>query len=184
MAGLVPSPLPTSVRVENLIGVTLQVKTSLNDVFEGELFCFDTTTNVLVLKENAEAGQVNYRIVKANHIANITCLNVPSEAVDLSLAPISVQEALAKEEKQLAATRLLVSRLGVGVTAEAQEVFDALSRTLPCSWNGPAILVMGNVKIDPPYLPESVSGSDRAAVERLKRVLELERAKLAKRSVK
>ena len=37
------------------------------------------------------------------------------------------------------------SRLGVGVTAQGQALFDTLSKTLPCRWRGTSIIVLGEV---------------------------------------
>ncbi|GAB2297324.1 hypothetical protein Dimus_031434 [Dionaea muscipula] len=69
-------------------------------------------------------------------------------------------------------------RIGVGVTAEAQNIFDALSKTLPVRWDKTVIVVMNEVRVSSPYLPESVSGGTAAANERVKKVLEFERKRL------
>ncbi|KAE8698894.1 AP-1 complex subunit gamma-2-like isoform X1 [Hibiscus syriacus] len=49
-------------------------------------------------------------------------------------------------------------RFGVGATSEAQTLFDALSNTLPVRWDKTVIVVMNEVHVSSPYLPESVSG--------------------------
>ncbi|KAH7570234.1 hypothetical protein JRO89_XS05G0073800 [Xanthoceras sorbifolium] len=72
-------------------------------------------------------------------------------------------------------------RIGVGVTIEAQGIFDALSKTLPVRWDKTVIVVMNEVRVNSPYLPESVSGGTAAANDRVKKVLEFERKRLQAR---
>ncbi|KAJ7525981.1 hypothetical protein O6H91_17G076800 [Diphasiastrum complanatum] len=69
-------------------------------------------------------------------------------------------------------------RIGEGVTQEAQDIFDALSKTLPVRWEKTSIMVMNEVCVSDPYLPENVEGGTSAANERVKKVLALERRRL------
>jgi hypothetical protein len=73
-----------------------------------------------------------------------------------------------------------MAKVGVGVTKEAQSVFDALSKTLPCVWVGRAILVMDVVTVSPPYTPASceAKAGESGALERIRRVLTAERQRL------
>lgn len=71
------------------------------------------------------------------------------------------------------------ANIGVGVSQEAQDIFDALARTLPCRWAGQNIVVLDEVSIAPPY-KECVgqAGGDPRAVERVGKVLAMEKSKL------
>lgn len=76
-----------------------------------------------------------------------------------------------------------MSKVGVGVTKEAQYLFDVLVRTVPCTWNGKSICVMDSVMIEPPYLIENVSrisGHPAAdsTFDRVKQVLPVIRSQL------
>lgn len=71
------------------------------------------------------------------------------------------------------------ANIGVGVTQEAQDIFDALARTLPCRWEGKTIAVMDEVTIVPPYRDcAGAAGGDPRAVERVGKVLAMEKSKL------
>ena len=73
----------------------------------------------------------------------------------------------------------IAANIGVGVTQEAQDIFDALARTLPCRWADRDIVVMDEVVIGAPYSTcAGVAGGDPRAVERVQKVLANEKKKL------
>ncbi|CAI0386092.1 unnamed protein product [Linum tenue] len=88
---------------------------------------------------------------------------------------------LDREELALRQAEADAERIGVGVTTEAQGIFDALSKTLPVRWDKTSIVVMNEVRVSSPYLPENVIGGTPAANDRVKKVLELERRRLQTR---
>ncbi|CAN1311089.1 Protein LSM12 homolog A [Linum perenne] len=88
---------------------------------------------------------------------------------------------LAREELALRQAEADAQRIGVGVTAEAQGIYDALSKTLPVRWDKTSIVVMNEVRVSSPYLAENVTGGTAAANDRVKKVLELERRRLQTR---
>ncbi|KAF3648310.1 hypothetical protein BC332_13531 [Capsicum chinense] len=53
---------------------------------------------------------------------------------------------------------------------------------LPVRWDKTVIVVMNEVRVSSPYLPESVVGGTPAANERVRKVLELERKRLQTRN--
>jgi hypothetical protein len=68
--------------------------------------------------------------------------------------------------------------IGVGVTREAQEIFDSLAKTMPCSWSGQDI-VCYKVKVSPPYDMKTCEGPDPNELDRVRKVLEGEKKKLS-----
>jgi hypothetical protein len=62
------------------------------------------------------------------------------------------------------------ARKGKGVSKEAQEIFDRLSRTLPTRWEGKDIVANDSVVIEVPYRPEDCKLLDGAPKESLGRV--------------
>lgn len=68
------------------------------------------------------------------------------------------------------------ARRGKGVTREAQDLFDAFSRTMPARWNGQSIVVADAVTIAAPYRVDDchplVEG-DIAALARVRKVVSI-----------
>lgn len=73
-----------------------------------------------------------------------------------------------------------MSKVGVGITKEAQSIFDALSKTMPCTWQGRTIHVMDVVLVEAPYTVDNVTTSSehKGALERVKKVLQAERQRM------
>ncbi|KAG1455616.1 hypothetical protein G6F56_007024 [Rhizopus delemar] len=72
-----------------------------------------------------------------------------------------------------------VSKVGVGVTKEGQDIFYALSKTLPCHWSKESIVVMDEILITPPYGIEDCKSKTDTPSASLAR-LEGERRRLGK----
>jgi hypothetical protein len=74
-----------------------------------------------------------------------------------------------------------MTSVGVGVTKEAQSIFDALSKTMPCTWLEKSIVVMDVVLVHSPYTMDSCaakSEGNKSALERVQKVLQRERQRL------
>ncbi|KAK6922129.1 LSM12, anticodon-binding domain [Dillenia turbinata] len=165
-------------------GCILSIKTTLGDEFEAQVVTFDRPSNLLVLQEGTKQGPgMNLRLLKANYIKDFTLLGQAEDPIDISKCYVDLNTVRAREEAAIRQAGIESERIGVGVTAEAQNIFDALSKTLPVRWDKTVIVVMNEVRVSSPYLPESVSGGTPAANERVKKVLELERKRLQGRGV-
>ena len=74
-------------------------------------------------------------------------------------------------EEAVRAAEAESERVGVGVTRQAQLLFDALSKTYPCRWRETTIAVMDTVLIRPPYTPDSCQGGNPTERERVQMVV-------------
>ncbi|EEF30988.1 conserved hypothetical protein [Ricinus communis] len=163
---------------EFAVGCFLSIKTILGDEFEGQVITFDRPSNILGSKHGPRR---NIRFLKANYIKEFSFLGQAEDPLDVKKCYIDLHSLQAREELALRQAEAEAERLGVGVTAEAQNIFDALSKTLPVRWDKTVIVVMNEVRVNNPYLPECVSGGTPAANERVKKVLEFERKRLQAR---
>lgn len=91
----------------------------------------------------------------------------PIHALDVRTLKTREINAVAKLQEQEA-------RRGKGVTREAQELFDAFSRTMPARWDGTSIVVADAVVIAKPYRVDdcrSLAAGDSAALTRVRKVV-------------
>jgi len=70
---------------------------------------------------------------------------------------VAAMVALPREAKALQEAKKRADQIGVGVTREAQRIFDSVNKTLPCEWKGKDIVVIGEVTIVAPYGVENCS---------------------------
>ncbi|KAJ1976739.1 hypothetical protein H4R35_002577 [Dimargaris xerosporica] len=129
-------------------------------------------------------------IIKVRHIKAVTVLDsaqpincVPSSNLFGAHAeprPINIDKVKQQLQQGIKETESHVLKIGVGVTKEAQAIFNALSKTLPCRWANDAIVVLDEVIIHSPYEPQNCRANVAASslLERVKKVLQGERQRL------
>ncbi|WOL19860.1 hypothetical protein Cni_G28662 [Canna indica] len=168
---------------ELAVGCVLSLRTTLGDDFEGQVIAYDRPSNIVVIQEGSSktGARKNIRLLKANYIKDFTFLKKAEDPLDLNKCYIDLASIQAREEAALRQAEIEAERIGVGVTSEAQGIFDALSKTLPVHWDKTVIVVMNEVRVSSPYLPENVTGGTAAANDRVKKVLEFERKRLIAR---
>jgi hypothetical protein len=130
--------------------------------------------------KQAQGG--DYHVIPISRIQNFQLLALPSnfsESPSFTDALPSIQALDARALKQREAKAVgealdREARRGKGVTREAQDIFDAFSRTMPAHWHGQNIVVAETVTIAPPYRVDDcrplVEG-DNAALDRVRKVV-------------
>ena len=162
----------------SLIGSEVSIKTTHGDEIKGEVFHYDTKSNSITLKEKAEKPKKTFRVVNINFIGDITKINSSSTPVNFDLPLVNMDKVKLFEQKSLKTAAQQATKIGVGVSKEAQQLFDALSKTYRCAWKGKNILMIDTeIQIHPPYNEESCHGP-ATAVARVKRVVQGERMKI------
>ncbi|OZJ06725.1 hypothetical protein BZG36_00388 [Bifiguratus adelaidae] len=175
-----PEPKDTQPPVP-LVGMGVKATTAIGEEVSGTVFTYDTTTNCLS-RAFPGSSKSTFKILKISHLKDFALTpvdpNTPSivpEIKHISLDRVRAREAAAVKEAQ---QRL--ARIGEGVTTEAQDIFDALSKTLPCRWAKDSIVVLDEVIISPPYDVANckANASSSASLARVKKVLEGEKKRL------
>eukprot|EP00262_Sarcandra_glabra_P014666 TRINITY_DN4331_c0_g2_i1.p1 TRINITY_DN4331_c0_g2~~TRINITY_DN4331_c0_g2_i1.p1 ORF type:complete len:185 (-),score=28.07 TRINITY_DN4331_c0_g2_i1:512-1066(-) len=169
------------------VGCHLAIKTTLGDEFEAHIITFDKPSNILVLQEGSSSSsspsaRTNVRLLKTTYIKEFKLLyKADQDPLDIKKCYIDLTSVQSREELAIRQAEIEAERIGVGVTSDGQGIFDALSKTLPVRWDKTAIVVMNEVRVSSPYLPENVTGGTPAANERVKKVVEYERKRLQAR---
>lgn len=166
-------------------GQGLRLKTCLGETLEGMVLAYDEATQCILLQESVgTAGATPVRGVVFVRKAVVTECTVtgtsPAVGVPGALTPprFDLGALQAKEEAAVKKAEEEVQLRKAGVTDAALDLFAALSKTLPVAWEKTSILVLGEIRIASPYLPQSVTGGSTAARDRVKMVLSRERERL------
>ncbi|SBT00012.1 lsm12, putative [Plasmodium malariae] len=109
-------------------GHTIIIKTCDGHTFEGELYCYDPCSDFIIIKEDNKNGTANFYIIRTNIIVDIESKRrLKNSYTTLPTIDKSVVEKI--ERKALDNFEKNKSRIGIGVTQEAQELFDFIWKT-------------------------------------------------------
>ncbi|KAH0553230.1 hypothetical protein GP486_006605 [Trichoglossum hirsutum] len=197
------NPLSLEAALVGAIGARVRLTTTLSNTLEGTLFVADPITNLIAINTapppptpsssnaNSTIQPGDYHVIPVSQISAFKILpfgdasNTKESSFETAFPKIGNVNLIAAKQREEAAVRRLQEnerRLGKGVSREAQEIFDALSKTLPSRWYETRIIVLDTVMIYPPYEVENCKAEkDSNTLQRVKMVLGEERKKLADR---
>ncbi|GAN02847.1 conserved hypothetical protein [Mucor ambiguus] len=179
--------------LESIVGRAIKIKTASNEQVEGLVYTYDRTTNCLVIDYSStsntntttqqQAGRnLSFRIIKISHIKEIVSLGESTSSNSkkdyLPVNQVQVDRLKSRESEALKGFQSQVSKIGVGVTKEGQDIFNALSKTLPCRWSKDTIVVMDEILITPPYGVDNckANATSSALLARVKKVCKIRHA--------
>jgi hypothetical protein len=189
-----PPMLPLETALSGAIGARIRLTTNIPTqlTLEGTLFTVCPLTNLIAFA-TATTPSPTHHIISISTIQKFELLSAPASnpktftTAQPPLSPIPTALLLSRANAAVARLQEAAARKNKSVTKEAQEIFDALTRTLPTRWDGTSIVVMDAVVISSPYRVEdckAVAGQQASALARVKKVLENERKRVAERSNK
>lgn len=177
--------------LSGVIGARIRVTTSIpsSPTLEGTVFTACPITNLLALT----IPPSTYHILPITAIQSFTLLSLapssstPFTSANPPLSSLSTSTLQSRADAAVARLKEAEARKGKGVGKEAQDIFDAMARTLPTRWDGTNIIVLDAILIGSPYRPEDCkagAGVQAGVLGRVKKVLEIERKKLADKATK
>ncbi|OMJ18140.1 Protein LSM12-like protein [Smittium culicis] len=200
------SKIELETTLANSIGSCVEVKYTDGRTTIGKVFCYDQSTEILVLMNHANSN-INSRqngfkndsnpnndlsfmqdsrkkakavLINAINIVDISLLeNSSSDSCHPAnfnlpeVKPLPIDLLKVAHNKVLENARASSLLIGVGVTREAQCIFDALNKTLPCRWIGTKISVLDEIIIEPPYDISNCKSlnSTSESLDRVKKVI-------------
>ncbi|KAL9079517.1 MAG: hypothetical protein Q9157_001629 [Trypethelium eluteriae] len=185
------------------VGARVKITTTVqNHTLEGTLFTACPITNLLVLNTTPPPPNPSSTLASqpcdyhAVHVSKIQSYQIQSLNNDIShgdgvtesglfsIGKIDTKALKAREQAAIGKIKERDAMKGKGVSKEAQDIFDALARTLPARWHETSMIINDVVRIDQPYRVEDCKAPyDQAhALERVKKVLEYERRKIGEKT--
>ncbi|KAL5357489.1 anticodon-binding domain-containing protein [Aspergillus floccosus] len=194
--GMAGAMVPLEVALSGAIGARVRITTAQQSTIEGTLFTADPITNLVAINTaDPKQAQADYHIFPVSRIQSFQLLSLapPSTAADgpsfsdavPSVHALDIRALKNRETTAIGKLHENEARRGKGVTREAQDIFDAISRTMPVRWDGTNIVVADAVAIAAPYRPDDcrpLVAGDTAALLRVRKVLEMERQKIELRN--
>lgn len=159
-------PPPNSIRLTT----TLTPPTTI----EGTLFTACPLTNLLALSPTSPSTTTH--ILPLSSIHSFTLLAPPPthQHQHQPLAPLPTNALLTRAQNAVTKLQQEAKKRNKNVSKEAQEIFDALSRTMPARWEGKDIVVLDAVVVGAPYRGEDckgVGGAQAGMVGRVRKVV-------------
>ncbi|KAJ5596233.1 hypothetical protein N7450_002691 [Penicillium hetheringtonii] len=193
--GMATAMVPLETALSGAIGARVRIVTNAptSSTYEGTLFTACPITNLVAINTNPapstadpkQAQNGDYHVIPVSRIQSFQLLALASNSSDSPPSPMLSRpfspSMLSREIKAVGEAIDREARRGKGVTREAQDIFDAFSRTMPARWDGSNIIVADAVTIGSPYRSDDcrplVEG-DTAALARVRKVLDMERKKI------
>ena len=137
--------------LDSIVGKAIKIKTASNEQVEGLVYTFDRITNCIVIDSSPQSSptssttttptttattttqnrNLSFRIIKISHIKEIVSLGdgINNKKDYLPINQVQVDRLKSRESEALKGFQSQVSKIGVGVTKEGQDIFNALSKT-------------------------------------------------------
>lgn len=180
--------------IEWIVGLRVKITTLLDNSITGKIYTYDAKSNTVTLEETALGSKpAGYRIIKTSFIRDVQVLDKPKktqanepgsrvavvEKTEPVIGYVNTANMAKKEATAIQTAVKIRSTRGVGVSKEAQIIFDAIYKTIPCRWYNNSIIVMDEVRVDPPYTAESCKADTPGnALELVRRIITGTREKL------
>ena len=159
--------------------IRLETKLAAHPTLEGTLFTACPITNLVAI--SIPSTPPTHHVLPISSINNFTLLSTASSpgppsftSASPPIAPVDPVALAKRADAAVARLKEAAARKNKSVSKEAQDLFDALIRTLPTRWDGTNIVVNDAVVITAPYRVEDCrlgAGQQAGMLARVKKVV-------------
>ncbi|CAG9316614.1 unnamed protein product [Blepharisma stoltei] len=168
----------SSLSYTEMVGMEIKVVTTLDEEHKGRIYTIDEDANVVILYRGNENSR-DYVFLNADYIKDIVILDQERHKIDTEIPYIDVTKYLEELDKQMQKESQSLEQINSLASPEGQLIFNEISRTYKCDWNGLNIyLVDLDVEISPPYSNDQNVTGNPSATTRISNVLMQTRRKL------
>jgi len=163
-------------------GDAVMVETNWGESLEGRVWAVDERLGLLVLQRPSPRQQLDFSLFPLAELTVLAAKSVdpagPLQSMSLAmLAPLDEAAARRREADTVQKARVAASKVGRGVSREAQELFNAIESLYPSPrWDGTSIVVLGAVAVAAPYTHATTlarpGGADPAPAADLQRLVQ------------
>ncbi|XP_064402224.1 protein LSM12-like isoform X2 [Halichondria panicea] len=141
-------------------GALLTCTTSRGDDLRGSVIAMDEKTKVVIIKTTDSVGD-SVQIINLHHVSDLKISGHTQLTAPTNLPAINLQKVQQRLEQNVVAKRKKTESRGVNVSDEAQQLFDSLAKLYSDTrWKSSDIVILSDVRISPPYTPDSCTGSN------------------------
>ena len=149
----------------------VKVKLETGDLV-GRVYTHERGFLVLEVEKDYTTLKSTFRMINGAMIKGVEYLGPPRTDKPRPTPAVDMGKVAQREREAHAKAARARQRIGDGVSVEAQELFDALSKTAVCRWHDKTIILEAlEVQVRPPYAPADVVGQTEAAVNRVKKMV-------------
>ncbi|EWC77847.1 hypothetical protein C923_01454 [Plasmodium falciparum UGT5.1] len=109
-------------------GSFLVIKTYDGNIYKGELFCYDIVSDLIIIKGDNKNGTSNIYVLRISIILDVEIKPKVKNTND-NIPMINKNIVQKIEKKALMDFEKAKLRIGIGITEEAQDLFDFIWKT-------------------------------------------------------
>mmetsp|Transcript_4553 Transcript_4553/g.9447 ORF Transcript_4553/g.9447 Transcript_4553/m.9447 type:complete len:194 (+) Transcript_4553:128-709(+) len=177
-------PLSSIYPINTLMELTLN-NNNAKEVTTGTIYCTDEVSNTIVLKKSlvhttltSEITVINAAVVTDRRIITAAAAEDEKEGEKTVLPNVSRRMVEERERRAIKLMEESFSHVNQQASPEGQKIFDKLLKACnEVSWRGESIIVLGEIRVDPPYTSNDCvligkgGGLDGHSLERVKNIV-------------